>query len=163
MQSLIGIIEAFGLPTVIIISVVVIGLLITIIAKAQKWHKAAEEQRQTYINQGATTEREKQELEKRLVDGDNHMTNLDNNVIALGERVEGVEEAIGILLESDKLDIKAYITEQYQYWIPKKYIDKNVMELLEARFAVYEREGGNGFAARMMSELRQLPMIEPKE
>ena len=152
MAPLIGLIETYGVGTVLIVALIVIGFLIGVIIKVQKWFKGLDSYKKEYEQRGVAAERERKNIEEM----DTHITTLDG-------RVDRVEQSMDILLTSDKLDIKAYITEQYHYYMPKGYIDEEVMDLLEQRFDVYKKEGGNGFAERMMKELRELPFVKKEE
>lgn len=69
-----------------------------------------------------------------------------------------------MLIESDKEDIKAFITGQHHYFIyGKGWIDDYSMECLEKRFAIYEREHGNSFVEGLMNEIRALPKRPPAD
>ena len=71
---------------------------------------------------------------------------------------------IELLTESDKEDIKAFITNQHHHFVyQQEWIDDYSMECLEKRFAVYEREHGNSFVLGLMNEIRALPKRPPVE
>ena len=65
---------------------------------------------------------------------------------------------VEILTESDKDDIKAYITREYHYFVEKVgWIDDYSMDCLEKRYAHYVKYRGNTFVAELMQQLRKLP------
>lgn len=67
---------------------------------------------------------------------------------------------IQLLLDSDKDDIKSWITEKHHYHCyDVGWIDTYTMECLEKRFDHYQAEGGNSFIEGFMNDLRKLPKI----
>ena len=79
------------------------------------------------------------------------------------DEIEGVLEILGdkldLLIESDKDDIKSYITEKYDLFVKeKKKIDKYNLDCIERRYQHYLEEDGNSFVADLMSEIRKLPV-----
>ena len=76
----------------------------------------------------------------------------------LKKDVEKIQKSIDTLIESDKENIKAWITEKHHYYCyEKKYIDDYTLDCLERRFTRYEEEGGNSFVHNLMDDLRDLP------
>jgi len=63
-----------------------------------------------------------------------------------------------LLLESDKDDIKSFITKEHHYFCYKqKWIDDYSLDCCEKRYAHYKAEKGNSFIEGFMEELRALP------
>lgn len=92
----------------------------------------------------------------------NKIQKLSENQIQLIEDVKKLAQKIDMLIESDKADIKAYITEKHHFFVyDKKWIDDHSLDSLEKRFKRYEEEGGNSFVGGLMSEIRQLPKVPP--
>ena len=88
---------------------------------------------------------------------------LSKNQEKLIDDMSKLTEKIDILIESDKADIKAYITEKHHYFMYKqKWIDDHSLDSLEKRFKHYVEEGGNSFVSGLMSEIRQLPKVPPR-
>lgn len=76
---------------------------------------------------------------------------------------EKINERIDMLIESDKEDIKSYITEKHHFFVyQQKWIDDYSLECLERRFAVYKQEHGNSFVEGLMNEIRALPKQPPE-
>lgn len=72
------------------------------------------------------------------------------------------QSLISMLIESDKEDIKAYITDRHHFFTYEQgWVDDYSMECLEKRFAIYEKEHGNSFVKGLMDELRTLPKRPP--
>lgn len=87
---------------------------------------------------------------------------LNENQEKLIDNVSKLTEKIDMLIESDKADIKAYITEKHHHFVyDKKWIDDYSLDSLEKRFNHYVEEGGNSFIGGLMSEIRQLPKTPP--
>lgn len=80
------------------------------------------------------------------------------------EAFKKVNDQIEMLIESDKEDIKSFITVQHHYFVYEKHwIDDYSMECIEKRFAIYEREHGNSFVKGLMNEIRALPKRPPAD
>lgn len=71
--------------------------------------------------------------------------------------LEGTNDKVKLLVESDKEDIKAYVTQEYNKWIPQGHIDLITLQSIEARYSKYVEEKGNGFVKKMIDDLRNLP------
>lgn len=84
--------------------------------------------------------------------------NQEETINNLKRDIEKIQKSIDTLIESDKEDIKAWITEKHHhYCYDKKYIDDYTLDCLERRFTRYEAEGGNSFVHNLMEDLRNLP------
>ena len=84
--------------------------------------------------------------------------NQEETINNLKKDVEKIQKSIDTLIESDKENIKAWITEKHHYYCyEKKYIDDYTLDCLEKRFTRYEEEGGNSFVHNLMDDLRDLP------
>ena len=71
--------------------------------------------------------------------------------------LEGTNDKVKLLVESDKEDIKAYVTQEFNKWIPQGHIDLITLQSIEARYSKYVEEKGNGFVKKMIDDLRNLP------
>ena len=75
-------------------------------------------------------------------------------------QMEEIHKMMNVLMESDRNDIKAWITEKHHYFCYEKgYIDDYSLDCLERRFASYEKEDGNSFVETLMNEIRALPKV----
>lgn len=89
---------------------------------------------------------------------------VDNTFAEIDRTFKAINSRIDMLIESDKEDIKAYITEKHHLFVyQREWIDDYSMECLERRFAVYKQEHGNSFVEGLMNELRALPKQPPEE
>lgn len=67
-------------------------------------------------------------------------------------------DSIQLLINSDKDDIKAWITEKHHYYCyEKRHIDDYSLDCIEKRYAHYKDEGGNSFIEDLMRDIRRLP------
>ena len=72
--------------------------------------------------------------------------------------IENNDKLIQLLIDSDKDDIKAWITEQHhKFCYDTKCIDAYSLDCIEKRYSHYEDEGGNSFVADLMKDIRELP------
>lgn len=72
--------------------------------------------------------------------------------------IESIKQTLDILIQSDKDDIKSWITEKHHYYVyEKRYIDDYSLDCIEKRFKHYVDEGGNSFIEDLMNEIRALP------
>ena len=82
----------------------------------------------------------------------------ERSIKELKDNMESIQSKMNLLIESDKDDIKAWITEKHHFYCyQQKYIDDYTLDCLEKRFSHYEVEGGNSFVHNLMEELRALP------
>lgn len=88
---------------------------------------------------------------------------VDNTFAKIDRTFEKINERIDMLIESDKEDIKSYITEKHHFFVyGQGWIDDYSLECLERRFAVYQQEHGNSFVEGLMNEIRALPKQPPE-
>ena len=88
---------------------------------------------------------------------------VDDTFAKIDRTFEKINERIDMLIESDKEDIKSYITEKHHFFVyGQGWIDDHSLECLERRFAVYQQEHGNSFVEGLMNEIRALPKQPPE-
>lgn len=76
------------------------------------------------------------------------------------ESIDKLTESVNLLIQSDKDDIKAWITEKHHYYCYQlKYIDDFSLDCIEKRYAHYKKEGGNSFVEDLMRDLRSLRKV----
>lgn len=71
--------------------------------------------------------------------------------------VTNIKQSVDLLVESDKDDIRAWITDKYHHFMELGYIDDFTLDCMERRFKSYKQEGGNTYVDGMMEAIRQLP------
>ena len=128
-----------------------------------KWCKGLYAQREAFkqenISKGKQIEAAAESEENRFHAGELRIAQLETDVKDLKVLIERQAQMIELLIQSDELDIKSWIKMQHEKWIPRQCIDSQTLDLLEQRFAVYEKEGGNSWALKLVNELRALPIV----
>lgn len=83
---------------------------------------------------------------------------LQQAVQRMTKSIDGLTEKVDMLIESDKDDIKAFITRQHHDFCHHKgWIDDYSLDCIEKRYSHYRDEGGNSFINILMEEIRALP------
>lgn len=109
-----------------------------------------------------TEKREKQiqELDRKR---ERDSIELRQQISGVATQVSDLTNKINLLVESDKDDIKAFITREYHYFCEQKgWIDDYSMDCIEKRYGHYVEERGNSFVKQLMEQLRALPRKPPK-
>lgn len=85
----------------------------------------------------------------------NRQDNFENTLKEINEKID-------LLIQSDKDDIKSYITREHHYYCyQKKWIDDYTLDCIERRYNHYKEEGGNSFIEGLMKEIRSLQKFPP--
>lgn len=143
MNELIQLLTQFDMTTILIF-IILIALSAKGIITFFDWVK---ERIMKMLNKQSKKEKELEQLQQQELD-----------IKELRKNIESIQSNINLLIESDKDDIKAYITEKHHFYCyQQKYIDDYTLNCLEKRFNHYEEEGGNSFVHNLMDELRALP------
>lgn len=86
----------------------------------------------------------------------------ESQIKEIRDSIKELTGKVDMLIDSDRDDIKAYITRQHHYFVyQKKWIDDYSLNCIEKRYSHYERQGGNSFMKDLMYEIRQLPKQPP--
>ena len=87
-----------------------------------------------------------------------------NDIDKICASLKRLQKKVDVLTNSDRDDIKAFITRQHHYFCyVKGWIDDYSLDCIERRYMHYEEEGGNSFITGLMKEIRALPKQEIKE
>lgn len=101
---------------------------------------------------------EKKEQEQKMHQIEQAIQELRQSQKKQNEILQTLSHKIGVLIDSDRDDIKAFITEKHHFYCYQQgWIDDFNMECLEKRYEHYADEGGNSFIGGFMKELRKLP------
>lgn len=101
---------------------------------------------------------EDQEKEDRRKKMENDLIQIRETQVEMAKAISSLTENVNLLMDSDKDDIKAWITEKHHYFCyTLGYIDDYNLDCIEKRFSHYEIEGGNSFVGDLMKEIRALP------
>lgn len=76
------------------------------------------------------------------------------------EAISKLTDSVNLLLDSDRDEIKAWITEKHHYYVYElKEIDDYSLNCIEKRYAHYVEEKGNSFVADLMKDIRSLKVV----
>lgn len=100
-------------------------------------------------------EESKNETEKMKILLENHTESL--NILGVQNKYQS--ELIGILIDSDKEEIKSFIVKEHSKWTAKGFIDINSFQAIESRYDKYIKENGNTFVAGLMKDIRSLKKV----
>lgn len=159
MLEFLQLLATYNIGTVLIIAIcAIVGSYKLIV-----WGKKTWAQRQAFaqenINKGVEIQRNKDKAFEIKQEEENRLKKLESSIEALVRVNENQQKQIALLIESDQLNIKAWIKEQHEKWMALGAIDSQSLDLLELRFGIYEKEGGNSWALRLMEDIRELPLI----
>jgi len=99
--------------------------------------------------------------EKQVAIRDKQMEELRETQICEGEKVNQLHSDVKLLIDSDKDNIKAWITDKHHYFVMTLgEIDNFSLDCIEKRFQHYIDENGNSFVEDLMEDLRALPKID---
>ena len=158
-MGVIELISSYGLIPVLVILAVCIPAFFNFIKWCKDIYAKREAFKQENINRGKQIEAAEESEEQRLKDGESRMSKTEKDVKDLTKLIQQQAELIELLVQSDELNIKSWIKEQHERWIPRQCIDSQTLDLLEQRYAIYTKEGGNSWAKKLMDELRALPTV----
>ena len=109
-----------------------------------------------------TKDRE-QQIQELKIQKEKEGAELRQQIVGIAAQVSSLTDKINLLVESDKDDIKAFITREYHYFCEQKgWIDDYSMDCIEKRYNHYVEEKGNSFVKELMEHLRALPRKPPK-
>ena len=109
------------------------------------------------------TKERKAQIQKLEEKHTQDMQGLTTQISGVADQVSKLTDKIDILVESDKDDIKAFITREYHYFYDQKgWIDDYSMDCIEKRYTHYKKEKGNSFIEQLMTALRSLPRNKPR-
>lgn len=115
------------------------------------------------FNKGVQEDKEKEGLKNRLKKEDKKIEELAENQKQTCEYLALIAKKVDLLIDSDKNDIKTWITEKHHFFCyEKKWIDDYSLEGIEKRYKNYKDENGNSYVGKLMKDLRALPN-EPLE
>ena len=84
------------------------------------------------------------------------LSNYEESHQRINKKIDVLHDNMDLILESDREDIRSFITIQYYNAVEKGYIEMYVMEALEHRYEKYLKENGDSFIANLMNEMRKM-------
>lgn len=107
-------------------------------------------------------EERQKEIDKKFRDRDEEIQKVKESQSELTATLNDLNKKIDMLIDSDKDDIKSYLTREHHYYCyVQKWIDDYSLDCCERRFKHYQAEKGNSFIEGFMNELRALPKMPP--
>ena len=144
-----------NLPLAIILTIAVIICGADLIKAIDTWRKKRKER----VDQEVQQQNEKNTVQSELKEIKSLLAQMHTKIDGQDKRFEAVEKRLDDLTESDKNDIKSWITEQYQkFYVNQGWIDAYSADTIDHRYADYKKEGGNSFIDTLMERLHSLPM-----
>lgn len=156
---MVTLIQTYGISMIFITLLIGIPSIVNFIKWCKGLWATREKFKQDNIEKGKQMEARAEQKEARLAKGEARMDKLETDTADLKELIVKQQKLIELLIKSDELDIKSWIKIQHEKWIPKKCIDSQTLDLLIQRFEIYEAEGGNSWAKKLVDELKALPVV----
>ena len=149
MKDIIELLSSYSLDTIVIF-IVVLSFAIKGIIDFIDW---AKKRINSKIGHAQEELMEQQHIKENI-------ENLFKMQLQQKEAIDSLTKSVDLLLQSDKDDIKAWITEQHHYFCYElKYIDDFSLDCIERRYTHYRHEGGNSFVDSLMVDLRSLKKV----
>ena len=143
--------------------ILIIGLLSVIkyIAELIKWFMGGA---RNIFKKETDEEQKKKENEERFNKNEEAIKNLIQFHKDTEKKIDKLSNSVQILMDSDKDDIRAWITEQHhKYCYSKsKIIDAYSYQCIKNRYQHYKDEGGNSFIDKMMADIDTLSIYTPE-
>lgn len=103
-------------------------------------------------------------LDVALQERELYIKRMDERNDFLQKEIEAANENIKLLLESDRDDIKAWITREHNYFCNKLgEIDTYSLDCINRRYQHYVKENGNSFVEDLINEIKALPKVAPSD
>lgn len=144
----------------ILVFIVILALAIKGVVSFLDW---GVERLRKIFSKETQSEKEKEAIDLRFEKDELKIDSIIETQQKTNEVLEKMSDKIDTLIDSDKDDIKSFITREHHYYCyEKKWIDDFTMDCIEKRYGHYKKEGGNSFAHDLMMELRALPKQPPQ-
>lgn len=125
------------------------------------WDWTIERIRKVFHKENAI-EKEKDKVKEHLKENFENIKKVSEQQQELQSEINNIVNKINLLVESDKDDIKSFLTREHHYFCyQKKWIDDYSLECCEKRYKHYSDEGGNSFIKGFMEDMRALPKQPP--
>ena len=140
----------------------IITLAAAIKAVATFWDWAIDRLRKIF-NKESEEKQDKKDIAKHIIENEQKINKLSNSYKNTEQQIQELNDLIQMLIQSDKDDIKSWITEQHHKFCYSKSrtIDTYSLDCIEKRYSHYKDEGGNSFVKDLMDDLRKLNVYYP--
>lgn len=141
----------------ILLFIVCLAIAVRGVSSWFDWIKGEEDKIIQRKNKKIALQKSVNNLIKSQEDMKNDINSCQNQ---MKEMIKDINNSIILLTESDKDDIKAWITEKHHYFCYELgYIDDYNFQCIEARYKHYKEEKGNTFIDGFMEDIRALPKV----
>lgn len=139
----------------IIIFIIILALAIKEFISLLDWFKSRGKK---YYDKQEEPQKNMNEIHEKLQRNEEDMKDLAKSQLETHQIIQQLMEKLDMLIESDKDDIKSFITKEHHYFVQQKgSIDVFSLDCIERRYKHYTDEGGNSFIKDLMKEIRELP------
>ena len=155
-MSLEELLKQYDLSSLIIL---IVGLLAVIkyIIELFKWFFTGSK---NFFKKETDKEQEQEKINQRITNNESSINQLVEMNKNTEQKIINLSSLIQILIDSDKDDIKSWITEKHHYFCYELgYIDDYNYQCIEARYKHYKDEKGNTFIDGFMEDIRALPKV----
>ena len=159
MEELKNLLGAFSIGE-ILVCVIMIALAAKGIITFYDWIKA---RIKTMFNKEHETLTEKEKINERFDKNEKAMEQVFENQEKITNNIQELSDKIDMLVNSDREDIKSFLTQQHHFFCKQGWIDDYSLECCVRRYEYYTKEGGNSFIADFMKDLRRLPKTPPND
>lgn len=122
----------------------------------------AHERMNKTVDKTRRTKKIEQRLDQAIAERNQKIQELQKKENEIEESIQKLDEKITMLIDSDRDDIKAWITSQHHHFMEKGEIDYYSLDCIARRYAHYKLEGGNTFVDDLMEDMNNLPKIGEK-
>lgn len=158
-MDLLTFLSTYSIWQVLLIAAATILLTVKIIEGVKAlWKKRASFQNEARL-EGKRLQHEKESREAEEQAEEKRIADLEISLKEVQSVLATQQQLIELLIRSDELDIKAWIQQQHEKWITLQCIDSQSLDLVLQRYEIYAEEGGNGWAKRMVQDIKQLPIV----
>lgn len=154
MTGLVELLTTFS-PMTIIVACIMILIALKGTIEYKHWLESENEKR---FQERRTKEERSEQMLEILETHNQEIKSINNTLTKVNNTIDNLKTEIDLLAQSDKDDIKAFITREYHYFIEQKgWIDDYSMDCIEKRYSHYVKYHGNTFVEELMEGLRALP------
>lgn len=112
------------------------------------------------ISKRKKTEKKEESIQEQIDKNRKENQELKENQQKMMELINELTKKIEMLIDSDKDDIKSFLTREHHYFCYQQgWIDDYSLECCERRFEHYRAEDGNSYIEDFMKEMRALPKL----
>ena len=154
-----NLLSTFSAVDILIILLVCLPYLGKFIKAIWNTYKEVKQRRQDLVAQVRAEVEAELQIKARFEEGEERISKLEEDEKSILARLQKNEDQLDLLTNSDMLQIKRDIKKQYDKAMMMKFISGETLDILEQEFIIYEKEGGNSWAKRMMEEMRKLPTV----